>query len=265
MHILAAGFLFPQLGVLLAGGALYLKRQGIAAVRVSRVDRATFAALFREGSKLALYQASFAIACQTDLLLIGVILGAGAGAGFAVAQRVFALPIMLGAALNTALWPVFARADADGHSVWLKSAFLRLCAISVSSLSAIALCLALAYQPLVSLWLGEPFHPDPLLIAGMAFWTAVTIAAHTCDILLRAQGAVGFITKCMFVMMLVNVPLSAELIRLIGPSGAIWGTVVAFAVCLLVPYVVEIRKRLKTGDRLRTTIVEGLSLADGAR
>ena len=241
IYILVIGFLLTQYVVVFIGGALYLWREKISYLAWANFDRAIFQDLSRDGSQLALYQASFSVSSQSDLILIGMIWGAAASAGYGIAQRLFSLPMMLAASLNYALWPAFAKADAEGRYDWVKRVYLKTLSSLLAATTLFVLTLAYSYQSIVTAWLGHAIKADPGLIVGMMCWVVVTVAVHTTEMVLRARGLAALLTKCMVAMMFINLPISIFLVNRIGPAGAIWGTVIGYIACLLLPYFLAIR------------------------
>lgn len=247
LPVLAAALLGPHLIVLAIGGVVYLAQSGLD-IGPASLDRPALADFSREGAKLSLYQASFAISSQSDLLLIGLVLGASASAGYGIAQRAFSLPLMLAAAVNYALWPALAKADAAGRIEWVRRTYRRTLLATVGGAAAAALLLAAVYEPLVGLWLGKAVVGDPLVIAGMVCWTIVSTFVLASDTLLRARRATSFITRQMVLMMVVNIVTSVVLLHVIGPAGAIFGSVIGFVTCLMVPYVIAIERIFRLQD-----------------
>lgn len=242
IYLLAAAFLFPQTAVLLFGGGVLLTRERIAFISPDKFNRATFSDLLRHGSKLALYQASFAFSSHLGLILVGLIAGPKASATFGVAQRLFALPLTFVATLNYALWPALAKADAAGHLDWARRTYLKTLSITLGVGVVVAVVMTVFYEQIIILWLGRPIETPAALTVGMAAWLLVSIAVNSSDTLLRSRGQTNLLMIAMVAMLLVALPTSILLIQQIGAAGAIWGTVIAFVLCLIIPYSIAIRR-----------------------
>ncbi|WP_192361936.1 polysaccharide biosynthesis C-terminal domain-containing protein [Mesorhizobium mediterraneum] len=255
LDILAVAFLGPQYLLMLLGGGVKLYASGVPLFARAHFVRDKFFVMLREGWKLALGQASFAIASHTDLTLISVIIGAVAAAPYGVAQRVFGVPIMFLAMGNDALWPALARADANGESRWVRRAYLHTL-VTMTLISSVAgIGIWLLYEPLTRLWLGRYVETSPLLLFGMAVYIVATMIVHTTATLLRSMGMTTFLTRALVAMMLLNIPMSIWLIHLIGAPGAIWGTVISYVVCLIIPFLTIVPRLLM--DRKNQDISDG--------
>jgi len=241
LWVLGLSFVGPPVLTLFAGGLFYLHRSGLTFFSQRAIERQTLSALWRDSLRMSGYQGAHAVSSQSDLLLIGLILGAPASAAYGIALRVFSLPILLSAAVNYAQWPVLAKADAEGRHDGVSRLFRQTLFFGTSSATAIALIVALAYQPLVEIWLGAVVYTDAAILVGMIVWVFVATLVNTCDSLLRARQQTHLLMLSMVRMAVLNIVVTLILLPLIGPAGAIWGSVTGFALALLVPYLWHLR------------------------
>ncbi|MEF2553991.1 lipopolysaccharide biosynthesis protein [Aurantimonas sp. A2-1-M11] len=242
LWLLAIVFLTPPNLTMFSGGVVYLWRAGIPVISRRNLHRKTVRLLMADSLRMAGYQSAYAISSQSDLLLIGVLLGAPASAAYGVAQRVFSLPVLMAATVNQAQWPAMARADAVGDHAQVVRMFGYTLAIGSGSATVLAVIAAVWYQPLVEFWLGQGLDTDPLIIVGMVAWVLVATLVSTCDSLLRARHETNFLMRSMVLMCILNVATTLILLPKIGPSGAIFGSVTGFTVALLIPYLFRLRR-----------------------
>lgn len=257
LWLLAFAFIAPQYATLLAGGLVYLKRAGIPIFSTAHLNGRVLKSVAMESGRLGVYQCAFAVSSQSDLFLIGVILGAPAGVAYGVAQRLFALLMLAGATVNYAQWPMLAKADAAGDSEKVARVYRQTMLVGSAAGTAAAVLLALLYDHVVRLWLGRVLETDPLIIAGMVAWVMVATLVNTSDTLLRAKGATAFITRAMVAMAAINIAATVLLLHLVGSAGAIFGSVIGFAFGLLLPYVLRIRHILGEDARARDSQPQG--------
>lgn len=224
----------PVMGIL--GGVAYLRHQRIRYFVPSRFRRDVFRSLGEDSYKMVGYHAAYSVSSQTDIFLIGALVGAQASAIYGVAQRIFSLPIMFALAVTNAQWPALAKADAAGDYAKfdqiLRSTLRALAAFGF----AIGLAIALAYPNILLLWLGRDLNTDIMLIVGQAIWIPLAIIVTLYDISFRARDETGFLAKHMIMMAVVNIVCSLALVQTIGYAGAIWGTIIGYAAVLLIPY-----------------------------
>lgn len=246
LWVLGLAFIAPSYLILFAGGLFYLRREGFTLLSFRKFDRDTFLMVARDSLRMAGYQSAYVVSSQSDMILIGVFLGAPASAAYGVAQRVFSLPILVSATVNYAQWPALARADAVGDHAALARVF-RLTLLIGSGLAILAaLAAALAYEHLLSLWLGNFLETDPAILIGMVVWVGVATMVGTCDSVLRARNETTLLMRAMMAMAVINISVTLLLLPRIGPAGAIWGSVTGFTLALLLPYGLRLRTILST-------------------
>lgn len=240
LWVLGLVFLGPTFAMQLAGGLIYLRRADIPLFSRQHLDQETIRVLGQDSLRMGGYQSAYAVSSQSDLLLIGIVLGAPASAVYGIAQRVFALPILVAATVNYAQWPALARADAAGEAESGSRMVRRTLVIGSVAATAVAIVAALAYEPLIRVWLGRTIETDPLILTGMVAWVLVSTLVNTFDSLLRARQETVFLLRCMMAMTVINIAITLALLPVIGPAGAIWGSVAGFACALLLPYSIRL-------------------------
>lgn len=243
LWVLGMAFMAPSYLLFLAAGLIYLHRSGIS-VGAKHFDMATFSTLARDSIRMAGYQSAYAVSSQSDLLLIGIILGAPASAVYGVAQRVFSLPVLLSATVNYAQWPAMARADAAGDTQLVAQMFRYTLAIGTGAALSASIVIALNYDSLMNLWLGHTLKAEPSVLIGMVVWVTVATMTNTCDSVLRAQNETMLLMRAMMLMAVINIAVTVLLLHWIGAAGAIWGSVAGFTLALLLPYGLKLRATL---------------------
>lgn len=256
LWLLGLAFIGPSILTLFVSGLIYLHFATIPFLSLANFEWPTFKALSRESFRMAGYQGAYAISSQSDLILIGMVLGAPASVAYGVAQRVFAFPILLSATVNYAQWPAMAKADAGGDNALVGKMFRRTLLFNSGAAFVAASAVALAYDPLIKFWLGTAVDTDSLILLGMVCWVLIATMANTCDSLLRARQQTRFLMTSMVWMAVLNITITLALLPLIGPSGAIWGTVTGLFFALLVPYSVQLRDVMGT-ERVENEIENG--------
>ncbi|MEO0461132.1 MAG: polysaccharide biosynthesis C-terminal domain-containing protein [Myxococcota bacterium] len=236
MWALGLGFILPQYLISFGTGLYALRLEGIRCWKLACFRKDMFLTMGSDAARFALQQVTHALATHTDQLMVGSIAGLSASASYGIAQRLFSAPVQLAAVVNQALWPELSRADAAGRSSWVLAVFARALATMLLFATTASVFLFVFYEEIVRLWLGVTNHSQGLLTLGMSAWIVTTLAANTADTLLRALNQTKFLVYTMTAMMLTNLVLTFFLVHAIGSAGAIWATVIAYTVCLLVPY-----------------------------
>jgi len=245
---LAAIFSGTPLVLLFFGGLIYMRRFGIKPFAPKNLDRSTFQKIKADTMRMSVYHVAFSISSQTDILLIGIILGAPAAAVYGVAQRAFSTIIVMCLAISHAQWPAMARLDALRDAARLSYVFRRTLLLVPIGSAILAAILLSNYQQIIELWLGSLPVTDRLLLWGMFTWTLVSVATNICDMLLRAQSKSSLLMRHMMIMAIVNVAVTLVLLPHFGAAGAVWGSVIAYLSILLVPYLIILRPYIIRGS-----------------
>lgn len=241
LWILGMTFIAPSYVVVFLGGLVYLWHADIALYATRNLNPKTLRRLGRDSFRMVGYQGAHAVSSQSDLLLIGMILGTPASAAFGIAQRLFSLPVLVGATINYAQWPAMARADASGQKDAIVRMFLLTLVLGSGLAFGVSILMALVYQPLLGLWLGHELPTDPTILYGMVAWVLVATIVNTCDSVLRARNEALFLMRAMMAMAAINIMVTLFLLPKIGPSGAVWGSVAGYTLALLIPYALRLR------------------------
>jgi len=213
--------------------------------RWNLVDWGTGRKLGQIGFLFFVLQIAGAVAFSSDNLLASQILGPSAAARYSVAQRLFMLaPLFVGFVL-TPLWPAYGEALTRGDKPWVRRTFLRSLVGSIVAVGAVAILLTMFATPLFSFWVGSHLTPPLALSLGLATWSVVYIVGTAISVLLNAANVVAFQVVTSLLMAVTSVGLKVFLGGQIGIAGIIWGLVVAYCVCSLIPTAVYIRRRFR--------------------
>jgi O-antigen/teichoic acid export membrane protein len=241
LWVLGAAFIAPTYISYFFGGLIYLRKAGISFADRRYFDREILISVARDSLRMGGYQGAYAVSTHSDLFLIGLILGAPASAAYGVAQRIFSIPILVSLIVNHAQWPAMARADASGD-IDLISRVLRPTLILGSGFALIvAITIAAGYDSILMFWLKDKIDTEPAILIGMVIWVLIATAVNTCDSVLRARNDTAFLLRAMLTMATLNLTITISLLHIIGPSGAIWGSILGFTFGLLIPYTFRIR------------------------
>ena len=249
LWVLGLVFIVPSYLIVMVGGILYMRRLGLSMPAIKYFKKDAFQLLGRDSLKMAGYQSAYAVSSQSDLILIGIILGAPASAIYGVAQRIFSLPILLATAVNHAQWPVMARADSENKSKEVIEMFLRTLMYGSGGALVAALVTFAFYEEIQTLLVGYSLQTGLYLLIGMVAWVLVATLVNTCDTLLRARGESSLLMRSMIIMSILNLSLTMLLLSKIGSSGAIWGSVISYLLVLLIPYLIKIYQIYNNSDK----------------
>ncbi len=196
------------------------------------------------GFMFLLVQLSMAVAFASDNMVIAQILGPATVTQFGVPQRLFALLLMLVSVALSPLWPAYGEALSRNDVAWAKQTLARTVRSSLSIVGPMALVVVLLGQWIIQVWVGPGVSPSWLLLTGFGVWVVISSAGNAMAMFLNGAGKVRFQVVTATAMAVTNLMLSIHLTHLIGVPGPIWGSVISYAIVLLVPTFFYVRRLL---------------------
>lgn len=182
-------------------------------------------------------------AFSSDNIVAAQVLGPVAVAQYSVTQRVFVvLPSMISVA-TVALWPAYSEAMIHAERAWIRKTLVR-STIAAVGVTVVGSLLILVFATIVFTFLiGPSLLPPMALMVGFAVWATLFAFGNLISMLLYAGNALVFQLIAASVMAFVSIVLKIALAHTFGVSGIIWGTVVAYGICSIVPAVLYVRHR----------------------
>jgi O-antigen/teichoic acid export membrane protein len=178
---------------------------------------------------------------STDVVVVGLVLGARAAATFAIAARLFQLAFGLASAATSLLFPAFAEYEGAGNAERQRS--LLVAGLRGGAAAALLLALPLLFLPdeLITAWVGEGYDDSAPVLAQLAGVVLVHQPVWLLTQYLVARGRQRTIARLLVGAAGANVVLSIVLAELVGPWGVALATLLADAAVLLValPFVVS--------------------------
>ncbi len=83
-----------------------------------------------------------------------------------------------------------------------------------------------------------------MLLAGLGLWSVIYSISVALAMVLNAYNVVKFQVVCATTMAITNIVLSIYLVGLIGLPGAVFGSIAAHVIFVLIPYSVYVRRLL---------------------
>jgi len=236
------------LAALLNGAVLFRYQRPWLRPHRGDVDRKLMRPLLRVGGLFMILQIAGVAAYGLDNFVIAQIMGGEAVVEYAVPVKLFSLaPTLLSFALMP-LWPAYRESLARGDWAWisrtLRRSLLLAAAINIPS----AIFLTFAGPWVLQLWVGDKVHPTFVLMLGLGLWLAMNTLNGPLAMLLNGANAMGFQAACAILMAVANVTISIFLVYRVGVSGAVWGSIIAQAVFVVLPsiwYVPRLLRRLR--------------------
>ena len=173
---------------------------------------------------------------QVDSMIIGIFLGTPAVAVWAPAERIITATQRLTNQVNGILFPMIVDSDAANQQHRLQQILVQGTRFSLGFVVAIATALIVLADPLIRAWLG----PRAEEVAGaipvlqiLALAVAVRVGGATGTTILKGAGQHRTLAFVNLSTGVVNVLLSALLIRRFGLVGVAYGTLAPIAVATM--------------------------------
>ena len=222
---------------LLNGLFLFARQRPWLVPRLREFRSGMAGSLLRTGLLFLVLQLSGLAAYQLDNVVIAQVLGASAVQQYAIPLKLFSLgPTLLSFALAP-LWPAYREALARGDAAWVRRTLRRSLRVALIINVPWAVAMVVAGPLILEAWVGSAVSPTMLLLVGLGIWIAMNSVNGPLAMLLNGANAIGFQAICGALMAISNVIASVFLVGHIGVSGAVFGSIVAQFVFVLVPAV----------------------------
>jgi O-antigen/teichoic acid export membrane protein len=243
----------PVLVLAMAGAPLLTSLLNAALLARSRphlvprphlVSRDSAGALLRVGMLFFVLQIAVAVGYTSNVIVAAQVIGPAAVAEYTVATKLFLIPTTLITLALMPLWPAYrealTRRDARWIHLTLRRSLQFVFAIGIPS-SAVLVVLS---GPLIRFWVGNAVQPSFLLIAGLGIWTVMAGVGNAFAMLLNGAQVIRFQVIAASIMAVSNILLSILLTQRIGVAGVVWGSILAYSVCSLIPTLVIVPRLL---------------------
>ena len=171
---------------------------------------------------------------STDIVVVGIVLGARAAAIYAIASRLFQLAFGLASVLTALLYPAFAEYEGSGDE--LRQRRLLLSGLRGGSAAALVLALPLLVIPenLIRAWVGDGYADSAPVLALLAVVVLIHQPVWMLTQYLIARGRQREIARLLVAAASGNVVLSVVLADAVGTWGVALATLLADAAVLAV-------------------------------
>jgi O-antigen/teichoic acid export membrane protein len=203
-------------------------------LRRSYVTRAKLRELTSVSSSNFLVHVANKVVFSTDVVVVGIVLGPGSAAIFAIAAKLFQLAFGLASAATSLLYPAFA--EFEGAEQAERQRRLLVVGLRGGAAAALLLALPLLFMPteVITAWVGDGYHDSALPLAILAGVVLIHQPIWLATQYLVARGHQRPIARLLVGAAGVNVVLSVLLAKLVGAWGVALSTLSVDTVVLAV-------------------------------
>jgi O-antigen/teichoic acid export membrane protein len=220
---------------------LFISRKDLRP-RFADIESAIAKNLFAVGGLFFVLQIAVVIQGQADNVIIANMLGPAVVTTYSICMKLFLIPPMLFGLILTPLWPAYREAFAGGDMQWVKRIFLKSMRWSLLISIPSAFILVMLGEKIIELWVGHEAIPSIELLVGCGMWLVFSTVGGAIAVLLNGLQLVKVQLIAAISTAIMNLSLTILLIPIIGVAGAVFGSVVAWFFCSLIPYIFVIRK-----------------------
>jgi O-antigen/teichoic acid export membrane protein len=224
---------------------LFGRRARWLAPSLRAFDFAVTRSLLGTGLLFLTVQIAGAIAFQADNIVIAQVMSPADVPQYAVPAKIFMLGPAVLAPFLAPLWPAYADAWTRGDRTRVRRTFRTSVVASLFVLALFAALLLAVGGTLIPMWAGDVIRPSSLLLVGLAIWTMMNAVNGPIAALLLGIGSLRFMAGTSALMAIANICASVYLVRAIGVSGAVFGSIVSQVVFVIAPSAVMIYRLMR--------------------
>jgi O-antigen/teichoic acid export membrane protein len=193
---------------------------------------------------------------STDVVVVGIVLGAHEAAIYAIASRLFQLAFGLASVVTSLLYPAFAEYEGSGEKE--RQRRLLLAGLRGGSAAALVLALPLLIIPenLVTAWVGDAYAASAPVLALLAVVILVHQPVWMLTQYLIALGRQREIARLLIVAAVGNLVLSIALAFTVGTWGVALASLLAdvAALAVAIPLSVAPAAGVRVGELVRALL-----------
>jgi len=196
--------------------------------RASAVQPHHLGMIFHSGSRFFIIQLAGLIVFNSDNLVIAHFINAAQVTPYTITWRLASYGSSLPALLSPALWPAYSEAFARRDMIWIRRTYRRMQRSSAVILAVVAVALFFTGKTVIRIWAGDVAVPSTLLLGCMCFWMVMYGWTVNQACLMGATQRVGLQAVSSLLASFANLGLSIYLIRYLGVSGVILGSILSY-------------------------------------
>lgn len=164
---------------------------------------------------------------QIDTLVIGRYLGADAVPAYTIPLSLFMVITTFIGFFMKPLWPAYREAFVRSEGRWIKKMLRKTLALSLCLSISLSALLMILMPHILDIWIGESFYVSKIMIIALAVNCIVNSVSAPISMLLNSSDIIGVRAFFAIIAAILNLWISIFLVKTIGVSGPIWGTIIA--------------------------------------
>lgn len=182
--------------------------------------------LVKLGSRNAIIFVAGAVGYGSDVVIVGIIVGARGAATYAIASRAAGFSRTLATRVADALSGSYATLSARNETRRAWGLYLRAVSVSLTILLPLAFVLVAFGRSLLEDWVGGSGRAAYPILVVLATMSVVQLAGHHAFILITGLEKSHLLTRISVVSAVLNLVLSVLLTVMLGPIGVAYGSLI---------------------------------------
>jgi O-antigen/teichoic acid export membrane protein/ubiquinone/menaquinone biosynthesis C-methylase UbiE len=222
------------------------------------INRFDSKAILQTGFLFFILQLVLATVSSIKPILLTQIIGPDAVTEFSVTNQMFLFLPMTTSLILFPLWPAYGEAISRGDRVWAWSTFQKSLRVSIIFTLPSSLLLVILGPKLLQYWTGSIISSSWSLLIALGINSVLLYGwGYPISNFLNGIGEVAIQVYCAVLMFFANIGLSIFLIKSIGISGVVWGTVFTYTILVFIPisiHLYKLKKKILLDQNMRSTI-----------
>ncbi len=214
------------------------------APNISNVHIGSSLSILKLGLLFFVLQIVGAMMYSSDSIIIARILGAQQVPIFTLTDKIFSFVSLIVATALMPLWPAYSEALSRGDIEWSFNIFKKSFIYSVAISFVLSISLIFFGESIIKLWIGRSVEIPISLFIGMGIWKVVESAGNSFAMFLNGANIVGMQVKIGLGVAIVAIFLKFQLVEKFGISGPVYGTLIAYTLFSIIPYLMFRKKIL---------------------
>jgi O-antigen/teichoic acid export membrane protein len=207
---------------------LFKNRFKLTAPSIKFFDKRKVKSLFSLGIQFFIIQIAVIVIFSTDSMIITHVLTPKDVTSYNIVFRYFGIVTMAAGIIMTPFWSSYTDAASKNDYKWIKSVINKQIKAMIY-VFIILLALILLSRWIIPIWLQKTISLSPILVIGMAGFVMISIWNNIFSFLLNGLSITKVQTYTSIIGILVNIPLSYFLAKVLGNGGVIIGTVISLS------------------------------------
>lgn len=203
-----------------------------SAIKIKYEDISTFSVT---SGQIFFLQLAALICFETDCLILAHYSNYKAVTEFSIVAKIYAVPVAFFGVYLQALSPTYSAAFSKSQWVWIKKYFYRSLVLGTAGSLVFSIAVLFLNDILLKYWLKNEVHILPPLIITFGCWTILNCIDNNIATMLNGLNKLKVQMVLAVLMVITNVGLSIELVKHLGVTGVIWGTIISTLLFSILP------------------------------